>query len=273
MLFEWALAVGRNALATLWAVRRVAVVGQSHCLSLLQGAEASWAELPAGFEITFVVADWRGTILRAVASRDGLERKATTTDQSELFGSIGADDLCLAWWGTQMQIRALLQVGEPFDVLLPGNGARRVDGELIPYVAVEGYVRGTLDSDPVLSKLLSEAAGRRWLLAPPAPLPEPAVRSRLARSPHFVGVLEQLGMRADEAVIVPEAVRVRLRQLLVETYREFGRDHDATLIDAPQGSSDAEGLLKEEYWSTDVTHANAAYGRLYLFRLLEILGA
>lgn len=248
------------------------MIGQSHSLALLEGASSLGTDLPDGLEISFV-ADWRGTLLRAKVSSAACERSEPTTDLRCLSEAAAAAYVFLLWWGNQVNLRALLQVGPPFDVVLPTDTeAPEPEAELVPCSAVEAYVRKSLAGDGVLPDVLAQAhehGSSVCFLAPPPPLPSEAVRDRLAQSPHWMPVLDELGLRAADAEIVADRVRVRLRALLLEEYESFASDHGASFLLPPQEATDDAGLLREEFWSTDVSHANPLYGVLYLRQLLD----
>ncbi len=141
--------------------------------------------------------------------------------------------------------------------------------ELIPCSVVDAFVRQRLEQNDRLRELLAECVGRRLpvgMLIPPPPLPEEAVRERLAHGPHFVKVLEQLGETAADVPIVPDPVRQRLWTLMADTYRTFAEENELHILVPPDDAFDGLGMLASSYWGQDPTHANGAYGAAVLGR-------
>jgi hypothetical protein len=253
------------------------VVGQSHVRALLDGFEQlarSGSDLPQRTEASFVTS--RPDNLVVTTRRpDGSERKSPKVSLAELAGQIGPNHVVLAWGGNQMNVRALLATGRPFDFVLPGSDATPQpdpDVELIPCAVIGSYVRQRLDDNEMLGQLLDRATGTDTpvtVLGPPPPLPEDAVRQRLSDSPHFVGVMEKLGMVASEVPIVPDPVRGRLWVLMITAYRTFAEHRDLDFVEPPAATIDGRGMLASPYWSTDATHANADYGALVMEAILR----
>jgi hypothetical protein len=97
------------------------------------------------------------------------------------------------------------------------------------------------------------------------------VRGRLTTEPFFAQKSEQLGIDLAAARLVPDRVRVKVWKALVSVYGALALRHGARVIPPPAEAADAAGLLAPEFWGIDVTHANAAYGRLYLEKIVSHL--
>src|SRR5262249_36514830 len=132
------------------AVRRFAVVGNSHVLTLFEGYQLIARELPA-CELTFI-AKGRHKIGQAVAGPSGIEWPDPGGDLVERVARLDVADVFVMWRGSQVNIRGLLQQGPAFDVVLPDDPDRAFDPdiELIPCSAIESVVRSTLDTDEEL---------------------------------------------------------------------------------------------------------------------------
>jgi hypothetical protein len=253
-------------------LRQVAVIGQSHTLALLEGVAFLANRAATGVEVAFI-ADYRGTVVRALATESGFERLQPTNDLRTLVEAAASPQVFLLWWGNQISIRALIAIGPPFDVVLPSDTDQpNPAAEIVPCSAIQRYVRGSLDNDGLLPDVLTRAkahAAELCFLAPPPPLPRHAIRERLAQSPHWVDVLDELGLSAADAPIVPDRIRARLNTLLLDVYESFAASHGATFLAPPDGVVDEMGMLREEYWGNDASHGNPAYGALYLEKVLE----
>jgi hypothetical protein len=251
---------------------RIMVVGQSHVRALLDGFDLlarSGTDLPEGTEASFVTSRPDNLVV-TTWHPDGTQRRQPKISLAELAAQIDPGRIVLAWGGNQMNVRALVATGRPFDFLLPGSeAAPRPDPavELIPCAVIDSYVRQRLEANETLRPLLDEAAGRGTpvsVLGPPPPLPEEAVRQRLSDSPHFVGVMEKLRTSASEVPIVPDPVRERLWTLMTGAYRTFAEHHGLDFLEPPATTIDGQGMLGSPYWGADATHANAEYGALVM---------
>jgi hypothetical protein len=258
----------------LTAPPRMAVVGNSHVLTLLEGYQLVGGRLPAGLELSFIA---RGPqkIGYVVASPAGLERREPTGSLVDLVGELAATHLFVTWKGSQANLRGLLLSGPAFDVVLPADGERLPDPEieLVPCSAVEAYVRATLEGDEELALLIDRGLKRGakvWLMGPPPALPVTAVRERLGNESHFAARLREIGISAADVQIVAAPVRVRLRTILLGVYREFAAAHGAGFCPPPSRVADEAGVLLPEFWGKDITHGSATYGAAYLQELLTL---
>jgi hypothetical protein len=120
---------------------------------------------------------------------------------------------------------------------------------------------------------LREAAPRKLaLIGPPAPKRDGArLRAILAGERFYAEQIERLGVTPQTVAITDGFVRLKLWRLLQDLGEETARKYGAVYVGAPEETSDAEGFLKEEYWNTDFTHANLAYGRIMLAKTLAVL--
>lgn len=249
------------------------MVGNSHAVTLIHGSPGVAGDLPAGMSVSFIAKTdkrrWHVT-----ASAAGFERHEWTGTVADVVSQANARHVFLLWRGNQLIIRGLLLDGPEFDVVLPSDAEpAEPTVRLIPCSALESYVRATLSGDDDLQQVLD--ASRRsgahlWMLAPPPLLPDVAIRERLAQQPQFASRLEQLGLAADNVRLVPARVRLRLQGLLLGVYRAFAAEQGAGFIPAPAEAFDDAGMLREEYWGTDVTHPHPDYGAAYLRKLFDV---
>lgn len=254
---------------------RLTVAGNSHVVTVFEGYKLIRGQLPEALELSFI-AQGQHRIGHAVGSRTGFEMGQASGTLVELVTGSDATHLFLIWEGSQVTVHGLLLEGPRFDVILPADRDRVADPgvELIPCSAVESQVRAPLDRDEQLSELIDrgiEGGARVWLMAPPPPLPEPAVRQRLGSEPHFAARLGELGLAAADVPVVAEAVRVRLHTLLLGVYRQFAADRGAEFCPPPARVADRAGLLLPACWGKDITHGSAAYGAAYLEELLAVV--
>lgn len=240
--------------------------------ALLDGYDAlarSDGSLPTGVRASFVISRPE-RVVHAVWQPAGFDRRTSKLPAVETVLRADPTHVVLAWGGNQMNLRALVATGRPFDFLLPpSEHPQQLEpgAELIPCAVVDALMRKRLEGNDTLRRLI-DGCDRRdvgvTMLIPHPPLPEWAVRERLADEPHFVTVLETLRTDASSVPIVPDAVRARLWTLMAGAYRAFADRHGLDRLDPPPESIDPESMLASPYYGTSATHANAAYGELVL---------
>ena len=252
-------------------MHKILIAGHSHVLALLRGYEIRLGrcDLPSDLELIFLLTDFPGAVVQCRSSSGGVMDHHLLAPVPAVVDEIEPTHVALMWSGNQLNVRALLLTGSSFDVVLPSDNEIPIDPavELVPCSVVESYVRNTLDGDAVLGNLLVGAAARDaavCLLGPPPPLPESAVRERLAQSPHFAAVMSQMHLAVAEAQIVPDDVRRRMRTIAIDAYRKFAQSRGAEFLPPPVAAADDTGMLGAPYWGTDATHGNGEYGAMYL---------
>jgi hypothetical protein len=264
-------------------VLRIAVVGNSHAVTLIEGSREIAGHLPVGVHMSFIAQIDGGQFVEShrwfvTLSAAGFERREWQGTLTDVVTQSDLTHLFILWRGNQLSIRATLLDGPEFDVVLPSDLDRPPDPgvEVIPCSVFQTIVRTSLANDRDLGDLIStshRSGAHLWMLAPPPLLPDQAVRDRLTQQPQFVARLSQLGLAPDEVRLVPSRVRARLRSLLLDVYSDFAAEQGVGFIPPPMASSDDAGMLLPEYWGPDVTHGNAAYGAAYLRELLRVAGA
>jgi hypothetical protein len=266
---------------------RLLMVGQSHVQTLrfavLQNPEllSSYANRPVRVDFLFLrhTDACLSTSLTTEETRPFVENWLEEPERFREYGTQLFDEMdhiVVLWPGAQLSTHMTLAIGPEFDVILPDERDRSVPTgvEIVPTGAVEELIWATLEKDPIYraaSALIgsSHAVGKLSFLAPPPPLPIEAVRERLAVEPFFTRKAEQLGIDLTMARLVPDCVRVKVWKVLVSVYKALAEQHGARLILPPTEAADEIGTLASDYWSNDVTHANRAYGRLYIEKILS----
>jgi hypothetical protein len=249
--------------------------------ALLKGYEervrTGAAAAPPGLEVCFMLVRERDALIAKTTPAGFVVEEAASWEEPLADLLEEADHVALQWDGNQMNARALISGGEDFDVILPGadgEADRPVDSlEIVPYAVVEEFSRASLAHNPELARIMelcrSGRPRRLAILGPPPPLPTAAVRERLAHEEFFVQRATQLGVPLEEVPIVRDDLRCRLWQILSDGYRAFAADHGAVFLESPSAAVDESGVLKEEFWGGDATHANIHYGACYLTRVFE----
>ncbi len=69
--------------------------------------------------------------------------------------------------------------------------------------------------------------------------------------------------------IVPDRIRQKLWKILIDAYENYAARNGLAFVAPPSEARSEDGLLADRYRGHNVTHANGAYGRLYLGKLAE----
>jgi hypothetical protein len=79
------------------------------------------------------------------------------------------------------------------------------------------------------------------------------------------------GLTVEQVRLTPPTIRLKLWNVIQEIYQEQAERVGVEFIPVPDIVTDEAGFLKPEFWTLDVTHANAAYGRVMLNHLVQKL--
>jgi len=259
---------------------RIVVIGQSNARALRDGFECLVRDRPKRLGTTEVTVVMKRPQDLALSSwgPDGHQQRIAPQAMSEVLKQISPTHVVLMWGGNQMNLRAMLATGPPFDVVLPpalGVADYAPDSVLVPCAAVVAYVRNRFEANAELGDVLAATRplqAKCLFLGPPPPLPGTAVRERLRDEAHFVGVMKKLGVDAATVQLVPDTVRKKLWVLLISTYQAFAAEQDSAFLPPPAGTTDALGMLDQRFWGVDATHASAEYGMRYMDEVLSWAG-
>jgi len=171
--------------------------------------------------------------------------------------------------GTHHNLLGLLRSGEAFDVLM--GAGDKPDGQakaLVPQRALRAAIGEQFDQSAKMRKLIGAAQGSVWLVSSPPPKrSNDFVLERFLRQKKQVyrgKSVEQFGIERPET-------RLKLWLLETQLMAEWAESLGAEFLPPPAEASDDDGFLAENYYSDDVTHANAAYGALVLDQVGAIL--
>ena len=159
---------------------------------------------------------------------------------------------CVA--GNDHTVFGLLRHPRPFDFILADAPDLPLspDAEILPARLVRATLRARMGGAlQLLAALRQRVSGTLIHLEPPPPVPS-ADHIR-AHPGVFADKMGELG-------ISPAALRYKLWRLHSAILGEQCRDLGVTLLPAPHDTQDAHGMLAQEFWNPDPTHANARYG-------------
>ncbi len=207
---------------------------------------------------------------RLLKVKNGREMGDTSfEDFLAMTGKLSPSDIVLsAIGGNQHAVYSTIQHPLAFTFFEPASSAPVPDASIIPYRILESdFSKGIRARDGASLKALRDATRARvvHVLAPPPKRDNEHIlkhhESRFALD-NIVG----LG-------VSPPELRMKFwklqRRILEDVCEEFGIE----VLPPPPAALDEEGFLAPEYYASDATHANPAYGELVLVQADELLVA
>jgi hypothetical protein len=180
----------------------------------------------------------------------------------------------LFWLGNQYLGDFFFAPEEPFDLILANRPSLPVQAgaRLVPENLVREHQRPALAQlEGVIRRLQAQPGCQVLLGATPPPKEDgEALRALMAQEGYFRERLDALN--AGEIAVTPSVVLLKLWSVQQDLMADIARANGVDYLPAPAGAQDAMGFLRPEYWAGDVTHANAAYGILFMDAIAQRLG-
>ncbi len=143
---------------------------------------------------------------------------------------------------------------KPFYIQVDGE---ECEGELVPRRAMRDVYQPHIDAvREQFLKLKQAAAGPVCHLATPPPKGDQALLQAL--------------FRHHKREVNRPSQRLALWQMEMELVKGGCSEWGIGFVDPPAGTQDDQGYLGRDFYATDITHANAAYGELVLRQLEEL---
>jgi hypothetical protein len=172
----------------------------------------------------------------------------------------------ILWNGNQHNIHFLLESGEKFKIFEIFE--ENPDDPVVPQSQLRALfdptfeeLRNVLKKFPKKSKLL--------LIETPPPKSKRFIDRQLS-DPNFVGNLMGMESRSHlELRATSDALRIAIWKFTQQITKEIADEFGVCFIPTPRFAFDEIGLLKEEFWTDDFTHANEDFGELLLNHLIK----
>lgn len=174
-------------------------------------------------------------------------------------------DVGILWGGNEHNLYYFFEAETPFDFLSNHVPVMNPSAQIMSTAAIrQSFRQASFDYlDLVLKRLTSGGLNRIALIGTPPPKGDnEALRGLLKTELFFVSRAELLGQSAETIPITDPYVRLKLWYLLQDMLAEEARVRGVMFISVPEEVQGADGFLKREYWASDVSHANAAYGNV-----------
>jgi hypothetical protein len=178
----------------------------------------------------------------------------------KLIRHIGPKDVVLSMiGGNQHAVFSTIRHPQPFDFIMPGDGAASPGVELVPFRALnEIFDSGIRRGDGESLRAIRAATSAQVIhIIPPPPKADNAFIERYHES-----VFAKQGI-ASSGVSSPQ-LRLKFWTLQTRILEKLCAELDIEVMLPPQGAVDENGFLISDYFAKDATHANADYGELLL---------
>ncbi|WP_424360119.1 hypothetical protein [Methylocystis parvus] len=169
--------------------------------------------------------------------------------------------------GNEHVAMSIAQPREPFDFVLGENPGLPLAERVV--IVPEAGVRETM-REKMASTLATLSALRRatsiplFCLEPPPPLPD----SRVLAYPQ-----EFFRKAVDRAKLSSELFRYKMWRVQSGLYRTACARENITFIGVPERFVSSPGVLAEEAWGADASHANPIFGAAMVRKAMEIMEA
>lgn len=171
--------------------------------------------------------------------------------------------VAICWNGNQHL--ASLLIAPPFDFSLRSRPDLPVAAaRVIPELAVRELLGQSLVALAQVLEGVARAGGRPPIIVgTPPPKGDAAwVRGKLSSEAHFVKLAEQAGVSLETIELSTPLVWLKSWLVIQELLRDIAAAFSLPFCGVPPAARTADGFLRPEYWSDDVTHANVEYGWL-----------
>jgi hypothetical protein len=189
-----------------------------------------------------------------------------------VVGQLESHDLVVSMvGGNQHAVYSTVQHEIPFDFHLPKqkSGVRSDSQEIIPFrMLKEVFQKGISEGHDgtVIASIRNATRARVIHMLPPPPKRDNDHIAQYHES-HFAKV--GIGDRG----VTPPDLRLKFWKMQADILAEFCSEQSVELLWPLPETLDEDGFLLKEFYSSDATHANAAYGELMLQRFENIVSS
>jgi hypothetical protein len=176
------------------------------------------------------------------------------------------DVVLLCVGGNEHLALSILQPRERIDFILGESPdlPLAAGATILPEAAIRETLRDRMRENlDVIGAISRETAAPLFILEPPPPLPD----RRVLEFP------KEFGLKAfDRPRLSSELFRYKMWRLQSALFREVGANVKAAFIEVPSRFIAPPGVLAEEVWGSDASHANPGFGEAMVreaFRLME----
>jgi hypothetical protein len=167
----------------------------------------------------------------------------------------------ISWNGNQHNIHFLVDEFRPFQI--QNLYQEYSSAPVVPIDQVKELFSPTFNE---LRSTLSrfETCENLTLLGTPAPKPKKYIDSILLKDEYFTKQTRAASTPGSKIVATSDELRQAMWKFTQIMTKEIADELGCKFMPTPQFSLDSKGLLREQFWSDDITHANQYFGELLL---------
>ena len=185
----------------------------------------------------------------------------TMPEASALAASLAEEDaLVLMYLGSLHNIIGLINHEIPYAFLQADGISSRSNGaQIIPVSTLRAFFAESLARDKVVARMKRATKARVFHVMPPPP--------KQIMQVDYSGKIYRGGSISDQG-FAPASHRLALWRLEEALVREYVEGLGITHVVRPEHTTTSEGYLAAPYCAKDATHANKAYGKALMDRLV-----
>lgn len=175
----------------------------------------------------------------------------------------------LVWDGNQHNIHFLIETKRPFKVYNLIHHDENFPA--VSMARVKELFRNTFDE---LRTILEKKFYNEdfFLIGTPPPKSKFHLDRKIRLDPFFIELGKNLEIPTSELEASSDELRIAMWRLIQSITSEVASEFGVNFVKVPDEAISPSGLLKSEYWTDDLTHANEKYGALMLEKVLTTLG-
>lgn len=234
--------------------RKILIIGYSHTRMIWQAATKLLRQGRTDMENVEIC--W-------ISHKEGDKGDTTMEAALEKAAALGPQDLLvLSVHGAYHHIIGVLNHDIPFSLIETVDGPVPVSEgtTIIPYALMRRVFDHWVKVDTMVDDFVARAACQVVHFCPPPP------KDNLV--PHPSGIYR--GRSYAEQGYAPKPSRLALWKLEVDVATRHLAQSGVTDLGTPAAALTDEGYLADDYLAPDMTHANAAYGRLLLDQIADL---
>lgn len=226
-----------------------------------------------------------------IAASPGTRLVPVTSERATIVGVAGTRDdqywaafveasrthiPAVIWDGNQHYGYFMFAPRPPFDFVLSSAPGLAIDRSIaiVPEAMVREFLAPSLVAlRDLLVRLKATSPHRAIVIGTPPPKGDlNRLCANFASEPHFSAWAQKHGLTIEPASLSTVPMFVKLWRLLQGMLAEIAADHGALFVPVPRRLQQGDGLLRDDQWSTDATHASNVYGKAMLEEVIDAAG-
>jgi len=180
-----------------------------------------------------------------------------------------AQPTVISWNGNQHNIHFLLDDGNSFQI---HEIYQEFDSApVVPVAQVRALFAPTFEELRSTLRIFNNPSNI-YLLGTPPPKSKKFIDSILLSDPFFSEKAASLGIPKSDIQATSDTLRIAMWKLTQQITQEIAVEFGCKFIPNPESTQDENGLLKNEFWTSDITHANESFGEIVLEEIIRVVG-